>query len=243
VIEKISGSTTKIFPAKHFVIPQEKLKLAISNIETELKNRVQELKKENKLLEAHRLLQKTKYDLKMIKETGYTHGIENYSRHLSFRKPGEPPFTLLDYLSQGFITFIDESHATIPQIHGMHAGDRARKQVLIDHGFRLPSAIDNRPLTFDEFNKKVGQIIYVSATPNEYELQSSVVVEQLIRPTGLLDPKIEIRLTKEFTDGKKVINNVIEEIKKRSLDNERVLVTTLTKRTAEDYILPSMYGS
>jgi len=220
----------KIFPAKHFVTPQDKLGLALANIEFELKNRILELKKANRILEAERLKQRTNFDLKMFKETGYTHGIENYSRQLSFRKEGEPPYTLLDYLPADFVTFIDESHMTIPQIRGMYNGDRARKNVLVDYGFRLPSALDNRPLKFDEFNKRVGQIVYVSATPAEYELEKSgaSVAEQIIRPTGLLDPRLEIR----GTGGQ--IKDVISQIKKRTARNERVIVTTLTKRMAED---------
>lgn len=231
--------TFKIFPAKHFVTPQEKLEIALKNIELELKEQLAVFKKEGKPLEAERLMQRTNFDLKMLRETGYTHGIENYSRQLSFRKAGEPPSTLLDYLpaspSQGgpkdFVTFIDESHMTIPQIRGMYNGDRARKEVLVNYGFRLPSAIDNRPLRFEEFDKKVGQMIYVSATPSAYELEKSGkkhVIEQIIRPTGLLDPCLEIR----NTDGQ--IRDVISEIKKRVQRHERVIVTTLTKRMAED---------
>ena len=228
-IEKISGSG-KIFPAKHFMTPQEKLELALSNIELELKTRTAELKKEGKLLEAQRIAKRTNFDLKMLRETGYTHGIENYSRQLSFRKAGEPPFTLLDYLPDDFVTFIDESHMTIPQIRGMYSGYRARKQVLVDYGFRLPSAIDNRPLKFEEFNKKIGQAVYVSATPAEYELKLSreYIVEQIIRPTGLLDPRLEIRPTANQT------RDVINEIQKRVKQKQRALVTTLTKRMAED---------
>ncbi len=221
----------KIFPAKHFVTPEEKLDLALFNIELELKEQLAKFKKEGKLLEAERISQRTNFDLKMIRETGYTHGIENYSRQLSFRKPGEPPFTLLDYLPKDFLTFVDESHMTIPQIRGMYAGDRARKQTLVDYGFRLPSAMDNRPLQFNEFLQKVGQVVYVSATPAEYELERSGeknIVEQIIRPTGLLDPKIEIRKTEHQ------MQDVISEIEKRVARKERVLVTTLTKRMAED---------
>ncbi|MDO8522917.1 MAG: excinuclease ABC subunit UvrB [bacterium] len=229
-IEKISGGN-KIFPAKHFVTPQDKLELALKNIELELKDQLLKFKKEEKPLEAERIKQRTNFDLKMLRETGYTHGIENYSRQLSFRKAGEPPSTLLDYLPKDFVTFIDESHMTIPQIRGMYNGDRARKQTLVDYGFRLPSAIDNRPLKFEEFDKKIGQMIYVSATPAEYEIEKSEpghIVEQIIRPTGLLDPHLEIRRTDEQ------IKDVISEIKKRVVKNERVIVTTLTKRMAED---------
>ena len=228
--EEKSLETFSIFPAKHFVTPQEKLELALLNIEAELKEQIKKLRKENKPLEAERLKRKTMYDLKMIRETGYTHGIENYSRHLSFRKSGEPPYTLLDFLPQKTTIFIDESHMSIPQIRGMFAGDRARKQTLVEHGFRLPSAIDNRPLTFQEFNKKIGQIVYVSATPAEYELKESKQseVEQLIRPTGLLDPKIEVHGTKNQ------MKDVLFEIEKRIQKKQRVIVTTLTKRMAED---------
>ena len=221
----------KIFPAKHFVTPQEKLEIALKNIELELKEQLAKFKKEGKPLEAERISQRTKFDLKMLRETGFTNGIENYSRQLSFRNPGEPPSTLLDYLPKDFITFIDESHMTIPQVRGMYFGDKARKETLVNYGFRLPSAIDNRPLKFDEFNKKIGQVIYVSATPAEYELKISGkdhIAEQIIRPTGLLDPRLEIRNTKDQ------IKDVISEIKKRADKNERVIVTTLTKRMAED---------
>ena len=229
MIEKIRGGA-KIFPAKHFVTPQEKLGLALTNIELELKERLAALKKEGKILEAERLRQRTNFDLKMLRETGYTHGIENYSRQLSFRKEGAPPYTLLDYLPDDFITFIDESHMTIPQVRGMYNGDRARKNVLVDYGFRLPSALDNRPLKFNEFSNKVGQVVYVSATPAEYEIKISEnnIAEQIIRPTGLLDPQLEIRGTD------KQIKDVISEIKKRIARKERVIVTTLTKRMAED---------
>ena len=219
-----------IFPAKHFVTPQEKLGVALSNIEIELKEQIKKLQNENKPLEAERIKRKTNFDLKMMRETGYTHGIENYSRHLSFRKSGEPPFTLLNFIPKDTLIFIDESHMSVPQIRGMYAGDRARKQTLVEHGFRLPSAIDNRPLKFEEFDKKIGQIIYVSATPTEYELDISKdgVVEQIIRPTGLLDPKIEVRSTQNQ------MKNVLLEIKSRIQKKERVIVTTLTKRMAED---------
>ena len=229
VIEKIGGAA-KIFPAKHFVTPHDKSELALTNIELELKGRVAEFKKDGKLLEAQRIAQRTNFDLKMLRETGYTHGIENYSRQFAFRKSGEPPATLLDYLPDDFITFIDESHMTIPQIRGMYAGDQARKKVLVDYGFRLPSAMDNRPLKFDEFLKKVGQTVYVSATPVAYELEKSgsAVVEQIIRPTGLLDPKVEVRNTKNQ------IKDVIFEVEKRIKEKHRVIITTLTKRMAED---------
>ena len=244
---KGSVDAIRIFPAKHFVTPQEKLGLAIENIELELKNQMALFKKQGKILEAERIKQKTGFDMKMLRETGFTHGIENYSRQLSFRKTGEPPSTLLDYLPSDFLTFIDESHMTIPQVRGMYAGDRARKQTLIDYGFRLPSAADNRPLKFEEFEKKIGQVVYVSATPAEYELgmsrhidetfevsSRSGVVEQLIRPTGLLDPLVEIRPTATSDDGKTQMQDVIAEVKKRVIKKERVIITTLTKRMAED---------
>ena len=229
VVEKITGNT-RIFPAKHFVTPYEKLGIAVSNIELELKERLLEFKKEGKVLEAERLRQRTNFDLKMLKETGYTHGIENYSRQLSFRKQGEPPSTLLDYLPEDFITIIDESHMSIPQIRGMYMGDQARKKVLVDYGFRLPSAMDNRPLKFEEFLKKVGQTVYVSATPAEYEIQKSekAVVEQIIRPTWLLDPKVEVR------SAVNQIQDMISEVAKRISEKQRVIITTLTKRMAEE---------
>ena len=225
--------TARIFPAKHFVPPQKKLAQAIKNIRTELRERLVYLKKEGKLLEAQRLEERTRYDLEMIKEMGYAPGIENYSRHLDFREPGEPPYTLIDYFKKthhDFLTVIDESHASIPQIRGMYAGDKSRKETLIAYGFRLPSALDNRPLTFDECTRKIGPILYVSSTPAEYELKKSgpYIAEQIIRPTGLLDPEIEVRETKNQ------IRDVIEEIKKRSSAGERSLVLTLTKRLAED---------
>jgi excinuclease ABC subunit B len=224
----------KPFPAKHFVTPRAKLKLAIANIRRELKEQLEKFKKEGKLLEAERLEQRTNFDLEMLESTGYVNGIENYSCHLDFREPGTPPHTLLDYFryahGNDFLVVIDESHATIPQLRGMYAGDQARKQTLINYGFRLPSAADNRPLTFDEFNKRVNEIIYVSATPNTYELQKSTihVAEQIIRPTGILDPQVEVRPTKNQ------VMDVIAEIKKRIAKNERSLVMALTKRLAED---------
>lgn len=230
-----SLNTVRMFPAKHFVTPQEKLHLAIANIKQELKERLHELKKQGKILEAARLKQRTEFDMEMLESTGYVNGIENYSRHLDFRKPGSPPSTILDYFryrtgDAGFLTIVDESHASIPQIRGMYNGDRARKQILINYGFRLPSSLDNRPLMFDEFNKKIGQTIYVSATPAAYEIQKSKqnIVEQIIRPTGILDPEIETRPTKNQ------IQDVIAEIKKRVAKKERSLVMALTKRLAED---------
>ncbi len=219
-----------IFPAKHFVTPHEKLMLAIKNIKTELCARLEELRRASKLLEAQRLEQRTRYDLELLQESGYCPGIENYSRHLSFRKSGQPPHTLIDYFPKNFLTVIDESHITISQLRAMAEGDRKRKEILVKFGFRLGSAIDNRPLTFSEFEQKIGQAIYVSATPGVYECKKSdgFVTEQLIRPTGILEPKIEVRPTKNQ------INNLIEEIKSRIKKNERVLILTLTKKLAED---------
>lgn len=235
-VSKISeGKHTRLFPAHFWATPEKKQKIAIANIRNELHERLKLLRKQNKLLEAQRLEQKTNFDLEMIEETGFCHGIENYSRHLDFRKPGEPPYTLLDYFSNGFLSFIDESHMSIPQLKGMYFGDRSRKETLIDYGFRLPSAIDNRPLTFAEFNKRIDQAIYVSATPAEYEIRKSNVgftkshiVEQLVRPTGLLDPSVEVRTTKNQ------MGDLIKEIELRVAKNQRVLVTTITKRLAED---------
>ena len=232
--EKSAISSVKIFPAKHFVTPRQKLGLAVKNIRQELKERLALLLKNGRLLEAQRLKERTNFDLEMLTEVGYTNGIENYSRHLSFREPGTPPFTLIDYyrhrFGDNFLVFIDESHAALPQLRGMYHGDYARKQTLVDYGFRLPSAIDNRPLKFPEFNKKINQRIYVSATPAEYEIRQSApyIVEQLIRPTGVLDPAIEVRPTK----GQ--IKDVITEVKKRIAKKERSLVLALTKRLAED---------
>ena len=217
-----------IFPAKHFVMPEENLSGALDAIEQELKDRVRELKKEKKVLEAERLTRRTRYDINMLRETGYTNGIENYSRPLSGRAPGEPPSTLIDYMPKEFITFIDESHMTIPQIRGMYHGDRARKTTLVEHGFRLPSALDNRPLTFSEFEKKVGQVVFVSATPSEYERARGNIVEQLVRPTGLLDPTLEIR------PAENQVQDMEKEIEKRALKRERSLIIALTKRMAED---------
>lgn len=218
-----------IFPASHFVTREEKMRLAIQNIEQELEERLAELRAQGKLLEAQRLEQRTRYDLEMMREMGFCSGIENYSRHLALRPPGSTPYTLLDYFPDDFLIIIDESHVTLPQLRGMYNGDRARKQVLVDHGFRLPSALDNRPLTFEEFEQKINQIIYVSATPGPYELEHSPgVVEQIIRPTGLLDPTIDVRPT----NGQ--IDDLIGEIRERVERNERTLVTTLTKKMAED---------
>ncbi|MGM8212570.1 excinuclease ABC subunit UvrB [Virgibacillus sp. W0430] len=218
-----------IFPASHFVTREEKLKVAIKNIENELEERLKELRADNKLLEAQRLEQRTNYDLEMMKEMGFCSGIENYSRHLTLREAGSTPYTLLDFFPDDFLVVIDESHATLPQIRGMFNGDRARKQMLVDHGFRLPSALDNRPLKFEEFEGKTNQLIYVSATPGPYELEHSPeMVEQIIRPTGLLDPIVYVRPI----EGQ--IDNLIGEINKRVESNERVLVTTLTKKMSED---------
>lgn len=218
-----------IFPATHFVTFKDRLELALKNIKDELSIRLEEFKKQNKLLEAQRLKQRTEYDLEMIKEVGYCHGIENYSRHLDNRLPGTPPATLIDYFPKDFLLFIDESHVTVPQIRGMYMGDQARKKTLVEFGFRLPSALDNRPLNFKEFSSKINQCIFVSATPSTYEIEhSNKVVEQIIRPTGLIDPMVRLKPTK----GQ--INDLIKEIKKRVKKEERVLITTLTKRMAED---------
>ena len=223
-----------IYPASHYVTTKEKLCSAIGLIETELKERVEEFKAQDKLLEAQRILQRTSYDMEMIKEIGFCQGIENYSRYTSGRKAGEPPYTLIDYFGDDFLLVIDESHVTIPQVRAMYAGDRARKTNLIDYGFRLPSAYDNRPLNFGEFESKINQVVFVSATPAEYEKNMSKnVVEQVIRPTGLIDPKIYVRPIKGQID------DLIKEIKIRAEKSERVLVTTLTKKMAEsltDYL-------
>ncbi|MDE3181759.1 MAG: excinuclease ABC subunit UvrB [Acidobacteriota bacterium] len=219
-----------IYPRTHYVMPAEKRTLAIERIQSELEWRRGELEKQGKLVEAQRLHQRTMFDLEIMKEMGYCHGIENYSRHLSGRLPGEPPPTLLDYIPQDTLLVIDESHQTVPQLRGMFRGDRSRKQTLVDYGFRLPSALDNRPLTFEEFEHRIGQTVFVSATPGPYELTQSagVVVEQVIRPTGLVDPEIEVRPTRNQID------DLLAEIHKRTKEGERVLVTTLTKRMAED---------
>lgn len=218
-----------IFPASHFVTREEKMKLAIKRIEEELEERLKELKAENKLLEAQRLEQRTRYDLEMMSEMGFCSGIENYSRHLTFREAGATPYTLLDYFPKDWLVMVDESHVTLPQIRGMYNGDRARKQVLVDHGFRLPSALDNRPLQFEEFEKKVNQAVFVSATPGPFEREHTPeMVEQIIRPTGLLDPTIDVRKTKGQID------DLLDEIQERVKKDERVLITTLTKKMAED---------
>src|SRR3989338_1862035 len=219
----------RLFPAKHFITTRDKIEVAVENIREELRERLEFFKSQEKLLEAQRLEQRTNFDIEMMLQTGYVNGIENYSRHLDFRKEGEPPSTLLDYFPDDFLLFIDESHITVPQIRGMYEGDRSRKQTLIDYGFRLPSARDNRPLQFKEFLKKIHRTIFISATPGQYEIgMSKQVVEQLIRPTGLLDPVIEIRPTKHQID------DLLEEIKQRTDKRQRTLVTTLTKRMAEE---------
>ncbi|ETI68039.1 excinuclease ABC subunit UvrB [Neobacillus vireti] len=218
-----------IFPASHFVTREEKMRVAIENIEKELEERLAVLRAEDKLLEAQRIEQRTRYDLEMMREMGFCSGIENYSRHLTLRPAGSTPYTLLDYFPEDFLMIIDESHVTLPQVRGMFNGDQARKQVLVDHGFRLPSALDNRPLTFDEFDKHVHNAIFVSATPGPYELEHTPeMVQQIIRPTGLLDPTIEVRPI----EGQ--IDDLIGEIHERVKKNERVLVTTLTKKMSED---------
>lgn len=219
-----------IYPARHFVTPEERLLIAIEDIKNELEIRLVELEKENKLVEVQRLKQKTKYDLEMLQEVGYCNGVENYSRHLAGRKKGEPPECLVDYFPEDWLLVVDESHVTVPQIRGMYNGDQARKKVLIEHGFRLPSAADNRPLKADEFWTKVKQCIFVSATPSNWEIEQSQgqIVEQIIRPTGVLDPEIFVRPTKGQVD------DLLGEIKDRIVKKERVLITTLTKRMSED---------
>lgn len=221
--------STTIFPSSHYVTPKEKVARAIEGIRKEFEERITYFEANDKLLEAQRLSQRTKFDLEMLEETGFVKGIENYSRYLTNREPGEQPATLLDYFSDDFLLFVDESHVTLPQVRGMYNGDRARKEILVEYGFRLPSALDNRPLRFDEFDRHINQAIYVSATPSDYEISHSPEpVQQIIRPTGLLDPKIEVRKT----DGQ--IDDLIAEIRDRTAKNQRVLITTLTKRMAED---------
>jgi excinuclease ABC subunit B len=234
-IDPLTGEITAepqsitIFPSSHYVTPRDKLAHAIEGIKKEFEERIEFFEKHNKLLEAQRLSQRTKYDIEMLEETGFVKGIENYSRYLTNREVGEQPATLLDYFPDDFLLLIDESHQTLPQVRGMYNGDRARKEVLVEHGFRLPSALDNRPLTFAEFERHVNQIIYVSATPGDYETaRSPKPAEQIIRPTGLIDPQISIRPTKGQID------DLIAEIRERIEKNERVLITTLTKRMAED---------
>jgi excinuclease ABC subunit B len=235
-IHAVSGGTLAeaeaftIYPAKHFVMPEEKINRALYTIELELEERLKELQAQGKLLEAQRLKARTKYDLELLREVGYCKGIENYSRHLSGRRPGEPPATLLDYFPKDFLCIVDESHATLPQLHGMYNGDRSRKQTLVDYGFRLPSALDNRPLRFEEWEAKVPQVLFVSATPSAHELKAcgGEVVEQIIRPTGLVDPEIEVR------PARGQVPDLLKEIRVRAERRERVLVTTLTKRLAEE---------
>jgi len=235
-IDPVTGRTLKkheripIYPKSHYVQPREQLLLAMDSIRQELEEWRTRLEQENKPLEAHRLHQRTMFDLEMMKELGYCRGIENYSRHLTGRKAGEPPPTLLDYIPREWVLFVDESHATVPQVRGMYFGDRSRKEILVKYGFRLPSALDNRPLNFAEFESRLNQVIYVSATPGPYELTKSagIVIEQIVRPTGLTDPQVEVRPVAGQVD------NLMEEIRLRAECNERVLVTTLTKRMAED---------
>lgn len=236
IIDAVSGKvlsevdSVPIYPAKYFVTDRDKMQKAIHNIEIELKERLEELNKMEKYLEAARLEQRTRFDIEMMKEIGYCSGIENYSRHMDGRAPGTRPFNLLDYFPDDFLMVIDESHVTIPQIRGMYNGDRSRKETLVEYGFRLPSALDNRPMKFEEFESMLNQVIFVSATPGDYELEKSggVIVEQIIRPTGLLDPEIEVRPIKGQID------DLIAEIRKRVERKERTLVTTLTKKMAED---------
>jgi excinuclease ABC subunit B len=224
-----SKDELKIFPAKHYITPDEKLARAIVEIENELEERLRFFKDQGKLLEAQRLEQRTRYDLDMLREVGYCNGVENYSAPLSGRQPGSTPWCLLDFFPKDWLLMVDESHVTLPQVHGMHGGDRSRKLSLVEHGFRLPSALDNRPLTFDEFDAHVQQIIYVSATPSTYEVgKSRQVVEMIIRPTGLVDPEVEVRPTRHQVD------DLMDEIRLRADKNERILVTTLTKKMAED---------
>jgi excinuclease ABC subunit B len=224
-----SKDELKIFPAKHYITPEEKLSRAIEAIEEELQDRLKYFKDNGKLLEFQRLEQRTRYDLDMLREVGYCNGVENYSRHLSGREAGSTPFCLLDFFPKDWLLFVDESHVSIPQVGGMYGGDRSRKESLVEHGFRLPSALDNRPLTSDEFQAHLNQVIYVSATPSTYEMsRSSQVVEMVIRPTGLVDPEVEVRPTRHQVD------DLMDEIRKRTEKDERVLVTTLTKKMAED---------
>ena len=224
-----------IYPAKHFVTSHDKLIRALASIKQELQERLEELRQQGKLLEVARLEARTNYDLEMLGEAGYCNAVENYSRHLSGRAPGSPPWTLLDYFPDDFLLFIDESHMTLPQIRGMYHGDRSRKETLVEYGFRLPSALDNRPLNFTEFQQRIKQVIYTSATPGDYEYEhSQQVVEQLVRPTGLLEPTIEVKPTKNQID------DLLDQIKTRVDRKERCLVTTLTKRMAEelaDYLI------
>lgn len=225
-----SKKTISLFPASHFVTSEEKLKLAIENIKKELEEQLSVFKTQNKLLEYQRLKERTNYDIEMLLETGSCHGVENYSRHLALKGPGETPTTLIDFFGDDYLMIIDESHVTIPQIRGMYNGDRARKEILVEYGFRLPSALDNRPLNFEEFEKKINKVIFVSATPGDYEIEKSnhLIVEQIIRPTGLLDPTVEVKPTRGQID------DLIEQINENIKRNERTLVTTLTIRMAEE---------
>lgn len=235
-VDALTGQTLEemdqigIYPGSHYATPEENLKKAVARIRDELRERLQVLQKEIRLLEAQRLEQRTLYDIEMIEQIGFCQGIENYSRHLTGRAEGEPPPTLLEYFPKNFVTFVDESHVTIPQIGGMYRGDRARKMNLVEHGFRLPSALDNRPLNFQEFEKMMDKVVYVSATPGPYELKKSegMIVEQIIRPTGLIDPEVEVRPVRHQVD------DLLKEIRERVKKKERVLITTLTKRSAED---------
>lgn len=226
---KCSLEHTIIFPASHYVVSQDKINKACDNIEKELEERVRYFKGEDRLIEAQRIAERTNFDVEMMRETGFCSGIENYSRHLNFAKPGEPPMTLIDFFPEDFLMIVDESHISIPQIRGMYAGDRSRKQTLVDYGFRLPSALDNRPLNFEEFESKIDQMLFVSATPNVYEQEHELLrVEQIIRPTGLLDPEISVRPV----EGQ--IDDLIGEVNKEAAAHHKVLITTLTKRMAED---------
>ena len=226
---KCSLEHTIIFPASHYVVSQDKINKACDNIEKELEERVRYFKGEDRLIEAQRIAERTNFDVEMMRETGFCSGIENYTRHLNFAEPGEPPMTLIDFFPDDFLIIVDESHISIPQIRGMYAGDRSRKQTLVDYGFRLPSALDNRPLNFEEFEAKIDQMLFVSATPNVYEQEHELLrVEQIIRPTGLLDPEISVRPV----EGQ--IDDLIGEVNKETAAHHKVLITTLTKRMAED---------
>ncbi|MFH1847603.1 MAG: excinuclease ABC subunit UvrB [Candidatus Omnitrophota bacterium] len=235
IVDPLTGKTLQeikkaaVYPAKHFVIGQDRVKAALVTIEDELQQRLEELRSQNKLLEAQRLEQRTHFDMEMLSEIGYCHGVENYSRHLSGKTPGSRPYCLIDYFPEDFLVIIDESHVTLPQVRGMYEGDRSRKQTLVEHGFRLPSCLDNRPLRFDEFEALVKQSLYISATPADFEVRrSGGIVEQIIRPTGLVDPEIIVR------PAKGQIDDLIELVRVRAKRKERVLVTTLTKRMSED---------
>ena len=236
LIHPTSGETISVeeqmfvYPAKHFVMPEDRIAAAVDEIRKELAEQLQRFRDEGKLLEAQRLNARTRFDIEMMLEVGSCPGIENYSRPLSGRPPGAPPYTLYDFFPQDFLLFIDESHATVPQVRAMYAGDRSRKETLVEHGFRLPSALDNRPMKFEEWEQKVNQVVYVSATPNDYELEltGGEVVEQIIRPTGLLDPDVEV------APARNQVPHLLEQIRERTANDERVLVTTLTKRLAED---------